>query len=252
MPEPPDYVPVDIDLRALLENLPEFDSSSVCDPSPPSSPSSLPPSPSPSPSPAIPPQHLPQLDPTHLESTASTPPEDGPIGSNVGGLGARGSDRQKKKSHARRKVARQKAKAAKKLEELTATPEARRKYLDASSAIDVEMDATNFPASSSGYIGAGDSGGRRVFKIQDLVGPQSKYGLRLINWDGVLVFRDFFNAATPTDTDSQHTYTHPRPAGPNHRSSGWQAQRPWLDSCPSTSRRRDRGMSALLPPYEKR
>lgn len=85
-------------------------------------------------------------------------------------------------------MSRQKVKAAKKLEELTARPKARRKYVKASSSIDLEMDASNFPASSSGYIGVGDSGGRRVFKIQDLIGPQSKHGFKLVDWDGVFAF----------------------------------------------------------------
>jgi hypothetical protein len=182
MPQAIPYVPIDIDLRSLLKNLPEFDRSSVGSLSPLSSlPSSL------SPSPAIPPQDPPH-EPTPLELTAPTLTEDGPIWSNASDLSARRGNRQKKKSHAQRKAARKKAKAAKKLEELTARPQARRKYVQASSSIDVEMDASNFPASSSGYIGVGDSGGRRVFKIQDLVGPQSKRGLKLVDWDGMFAF----------------------------------------------------------------
>jgi hypothetical protein len=112
-----------------------------------------------------------------------TPP---PLDSNRRPTGRR--DRQKKKNHARRKAARQKVKSSKKLEDLTARAQSRRKYVKASSSIDIEMDASNFPASSSGYTAVGNSGGRRVFKIQDLVGPKSKHGLKLVDWDGMFVF----------------------------------------------------------------
>lgn len=137
--------------------------------------------------------------------------------------GQRG-ERQKKKSHARRKTARQKVKAAKKLEELTARPQARRKYVKASSSIDVEMDASNFSASSSGFIAVGDCGGRRVFKIQELVGPKSKHGLKLVDWDGMFGFLFFFATSRPTDREPQYTHAPPRQEGANYRHSGWQAR----------------------------
>jgi hypothetical protein len=242
----PQAITIDIDLQSLLEHLPEFDRSSVGSLSPLSS---LPPSPSPSP--VIPP-HDPSHEPNTLELTAPTPTEDGPMHSNASDLtaGQRG-ERQKKKSHTRRKATRQKAKAAKKLEELTARPQARRKYVKASSSIDVEMDASNFPASSDGYIAVGDCGGRHVFKIQELVGPKSKHGLKLVDWDGMFGFLFFF-ATSPADREPQHTHAPPRQEGANYRHPGWQARRPYLDGRPSTSCRGDQGMSAPLPPHQKR
>ena len=71
--------------------------------------------------------------------------------------------------------------------DLTARPQARRKYVKASTVINVDMDASDFPASSSSYIAVGDCSSRWVFKIQDLVGLQSKHGLRLVDWDGICI-----------------------------------------------------------------
>ena len=211
----PQAIPIDIDLQSLLENLPEFDRSSIGSLSPLSSLS-----PSPSPSPVIPPQDPPHESNT-LELSAPTPTEDGPVLSNASDIiaGQRG-ERQKKKSRARRKATRQKVKAAKKLEELTARPQARRKYVKASSSIDVEMDASNFSASSSGFIAVGDCGGRRVFKIQELVGPKPKHGLKLVDWDGIFGFLFFFATSRPTNREPQYTHAPPRQEGANYRHSG--------------------------------
>ena len=185
MPQAIPCISIDADPQSLLTNLPEFDWSSTGSLSPLSS---LPPSLSPSP--LIPPQD-PSHVPTTFELTPQTPADHpdqiaAPSDSNNGQKGRR--HHQNKKSHARRKAAREKVKASKKLEDLTARPQARRKYVKGSTVINVDMDASDFPASSSSYIAVGDCSGHRVFKIQDLVGPQSKHGLRLVDWDGMCVF----------------------------------------------------------------
>lgn len=233
-------IPIDADLQTLLTNLPEFDWSSADSLSPLSSLAS-----SPSPSPTIPPQdsaHAPtafQLNPpTPIDGAdrAKTP-------SDLNKSSAGRCDRQKKKSHARQKAARQRVKASKKLEDLTARPQARRKYVKASTPLDVDMDASSFPASSSGYIAVGDHGGRRVFKIQDLIGPQSKHGLKLVDWDGMCVcFLAVAASIRQTNGEPQHTYAPPRQEGENYRNPGRQTRRSQLDEHPSTSRRGNQGV----------
>ena len=81
----------------------------------------------------------------------------------------------------------------KKLEELSARPQACHKYDKALSSINIKMDASNFPASSSRYIMVGNCGSCCVFKIQELVGPKSKHGLKLVDWDGVFGFFVLFH-----------------------------------------------------------
>ena len=179
-------ISIDADLQSLLTNLPEFDWSSTGNLSPLSS---LPPSPSPAPSPLI----LPQ-DPSHVPTTFKLTPQTSadhpdqtaaPSDSNDGQKGR--WHHQNKRSHARRKATQEKVKASKKLKDLTARPQAHRKYVKVSMVINVDMDASDFPTSLSGYIAMGDCSSRQVFKIQDLVGPQSKHGLRLVDWDGMCV-----------------------------------------------------------------
>ena len=63
------------------------------------------------------------------------------------------------------------------------------------------MDASNFPASSSGYIVVGNCSGRHVFKIQELVGLKSKHGLKLVDWDGMFIFFLFFATRHPTNRE---------------------------------------------------
>jgi hypothetical protein len=86
------------------------------------------------------------------------------------------------KSHARRRRARQVAKASQGPKPVRLA--ARRKHTRAADPIEVALDANTFEASSSGYIGRAGAGGRRVFHIHEVVGEHSKYGLRLVDWDG--------------------------------------------------------------------
>ena len=178
---------IDADLQSLLTNLPKFDWSSTGNLSP--LVSSLPPSLSPAPSPLILPQdpsHAPTMFKLTPQTSANHPDQTAtPSDSNNGQKGRQ--HHQNKRSHARRKAAREKVKASKKLEDLTTRPQAHCKYVKASTVINVDMDASNFSASLSGYIAVGDCSSHRVFKIQDLVGLQAKHRLRLVNWDGMCI-----------------------------------------------------------------
>jgi hypothetical protein len=86
------------------------------------------------------------------------------------------------KSHARRRRARQIAKASEGPKPVRLA--ARRKHTRAADPIEVAFDANTFEASSSGYIGRAGAGIRRVFHIHEVVGENSKHGLRLVEWDG--------------------------------------------------------------------
>lgn len=86
------------------------------------------------------------------------------------------------KSHARRRKARKVANASQGPKPVRLA--ARRKYTRAADPIEVGFDANAFEASSSGYVGRAGKGSRRVFHIHEVVGPNSKHRMRLVEWDG--------------------------------------------------------------------
>ncbi|KAL1671983.1 hypothetical protein EV122DRAFT_225565 [Schizophyllum commune] len=112
-------------------------------------------------------------------SNASTQPLDSPAA----------KSRDKRLSHEKRRRKRAHMKADKKPWELTARPSARRKFVDFARPIKTKAKLAGLRITRTGYTAMREEKAektrKRVYRLKDLVGPQSAFNFELYNWDGV-------------------------------------------------------------------
>lgn len=90
----------------------------------------------------------------------------------------------KRKSHAHRRRKRTAAKANLTPSDYEPRLSTRRKYAAASEGIQTELKGEDMRIASTGYVGIRGSRSSAVYSLRQLVGPGSRFGFDLVEWDG--------------------------------------------------------------------
>lgn len=88
----------------------------------------------------------------------------------------------KRQGHANRKRKRDKAKLGP--AEYTPRSQTRKKYAESAAEAGSEATGEDFPIAKTGYTAARGSNSSTAYKLDELVGPGSRFGFKLIEWDG--------------------------------------------------------------------
>jgi hypothetical protein len=97
--------------------------------------------------------------------------------------------RQNRGSHIRRARQRGKGRDEEKKKSTNQSKPHMEKFLKNAQPVHAEYDASNYPACSTGYVGLRGKNHKKIMKLEDVYGPESKQSYRLVQWQGKLVTR---------------------------------------------------------------
>jgi hypothetical protein len=101
--------------------------------------------------------------------------------------GSKEDIRRKEHANAKRAVARLTTKRAAPYGDYMVKPRVINKYVRPATAVDVKFDAMKLRHTKTGYTGGHLKSGRRIYRLDELVGDGSIFKFRLETWDGKLV-----------------------------------------------------------------
>ena len=114
---------------------------------------------------------------------------------------------QKQGSHRRRAGSRRESKeeATKRPSNYIVKPFMEKKFVEAADPINVQYNASNSPACSTGYVGLKGKVSKAVKALTELLGKNTKTKYRLVKWPGVYVFlRCLITSLMPFKVDTHY------------------------------------------------
>lgn len=93
--------------------------------------------------------------------------------------------RDKKRSHANRRKKRRSQQLAKpgQSQATEVRPSIMRKYIQPAVGIPTQLSTETLPAASGAFVANRGGGGKKLYRLEDVVGEKAKVPLKLVKWD---------------------------------------------------------------------